>query len=202
MRYKLTLLQNYQWETVSEGAPSAYLGTCLSGFPNFFIMMGPNTLSGHLSVIYTTECQINLAMRLLKPVLHALTSASKPQSIFPALSSFWAGSHDVVGVRPSAERRDIDAVQEKAKRLVWASGCASWFIHGGSMRNTVMFPDWQYKFWLRSVFIPWKDFCYETSPAWEKQLQERAGWPRASSLVAVSAVVTVIAAIAYRGCWL
>ncbi|KAF5586912.1 monooxygenase [Fusarium pseudocircinatum] len=131
---------NEHWNQVSEGAASSYFGTCLSEFPNFFIMMGPNTLSGHLSVIYTTECQINYTMRVLRPILK--------------------GKADIVEVTPEAERKDIDRVQEKARRLVWATGCTSWFIDEKTNRNTIMFPDWQFKFWLRSVFVAWNDLEY------------------------------------------
>ncbi|KAL6352453.1 hypothetical protein LRP88_14220 [Fusarium phalaenopsidis] len=128
------------WDQVSEGAASSYFGTCLSNFPNFFIMMGPNTLSGHLSVIYTSECQINFTLRAIRPIL-------KNQA-------------DTVEVTADAEKRDIDEVQEKAKKLVWATGCTSWFIETKSSRNTIMFPDWQYKFWWRSLFVPSGDFEY------------------------------------------
>ncbi|KIL83770.1 hypothetical protein FAVG1_13046 [Fusarium avenaceum] len=131
---------NEHWDRVSEGAASSYFGTCLSQFPNLFIMMGPNTLSGHLSVIYTTECQINFTLRVLQPILK--------------------GDADIVEVTAEAEKRDINRVQKKAKELVWATGCTSWFIEERTGRNTIMFPDWQYKFWLRSVFVSWGDFEY------------------------------------------
>lgn len=119
-------------------------------------MMGPNTLSGHLSVIYTTECQINFTMRVISPILKALHSRT---SWIPVMGKFT----DVVEVKPEAEMRDINETQEKAKGLVWATGCTSWFIDPKTNRNTIMFPDWQYKFWIRSVFIPWEDFEYSTS---------------------------------------
>lgn len=118
--------------------------------------MGPNTLSGHLSVIYTTECQINLVMRLVTPVLRALRNS---RSSLPTLQS----APDIVEVKTSAEERDIADVQDKAKRLVWASGCTSWFIEPNTKRNSIMFPDWQYRFWLRTVFIAWDDFSYRLS---------------------------------------
>ncbi|KAF4608658.1 casein kinase I [Pleurotus pulmonarius] len=51
------------------GGPTAYLGTCIPGFPNAFTLLGPNTATGHASVIFTEEAQINLAVQLLKPVL-------------------------------------------------------------------------------------------------------------------------------------
>ncbi|KAF3017173.1 hypothetical protein E8E14_011873 [Neopestalotiopsis sp. 37M] len=149
---------NDHWQRVSDGAPSAYFGTCLAGFPNFFIMMGPNTLSGHLSVIYTTECQVNFMMRCIAPVMSALSTAkgaSRAQSKRKLL--------DTVVVTPEAETRDLAETQAKARRLVWASGCTSWFLDAATGRNTVMFPDWQYKFWIRSFWIPWKDFMFGSS---------------------------------------
>ncbi|GKU04504.1 4-hydroxyacetophenone monooxygenase protein [Fusarium langsethiae] len=133
---------NEHWDQVSGGAASSYFGTCLFGFPNFFVMMGPNTLSGHLSVIYTTECQFNFTLRIIHPII--------------------TGKTDIVEVTPEAEARDINNVQEKAKRLVWATGCTSWFIDETTGRNTIMFPDWQFKFWWRSVFVNWEDLEYRS----------------------------------------
>lgn len=143
------------WNKFSDGSASSYFGTCLSGFPNFFIMMGPNTASGHGCVTYTTECQINFALRIMKPVMKALEAQ---RSRLPVLGSKW----DVVQVKADAEQADIDDVQEKAKKLVWSSGCSSWALdsHG---RNTTMYPDFQYKYWLRSIFVEWRNFQYSRS---------------------------------------
>ncbi|RYP61716.1 hypothetical protein DL769_007578 [Monosporascus sp. CRB-8-3] len=138
------------WGHVSDGSPSAYFGTCLSGFPNFFIMMGPNTLSGHLSVIYTTECQVNFMMRVIRPIKQCL-AAEKPKKA------------DILRVKPDAEIQDIAQTQLKARQLVWASGCSSWFLDPETGRNSVMFPDYQYKFWLKSIFVTWKDVMYQKS---------------------------------------
>ncbi|KAL3607509.1 hypothetical protein FPOAC2_02494 [Fusarium poae] len=131
---------NEHWNRVSDGAASSYFGTCVSGFPNFFIMMGPNTLSGHLSVIYTTECQFDFTLCVIRRVL--------------------AGKADIVEVTAEAEQRDINDVQKQAKELVWATGCTSWFIDENSGRNTIMFPDWQFIFWWRSFLINWHDLEY------------------------------------------
>lgn len=37
------------------GGPSAYNTTAISGFPNFFILLGPNATSGHMSVLLASE---------------------------------------------------------------------------------------------------------------------------------------------------
>lgn len=130
------------WREMGQGSPEAYFGTCLSGFPNFFIMMGPNTVSGHLSVIFTTECQINFALRAMDPVL---------KSLHPPL---WAELvnyryPDSVVVRDDAERADVEWADNKAAKLVWATGCTSWAIDEKTGRNTAMYPDCE--FWWRSV---------------------------------------------------
>ena len=174
-----------KWQEVSEGNPSAYFGTCISGFPNFFVMMGPNAVTGHLSVIYTTECQINFTLRIIGPVLRALRASRS--SLSPI--GFTA---DVVQVTPEAEKRDVDWVQEKAEKLVWATGCTSWAVDPTTNRNTALYPDWPFKYWLRSVFIPWKDFRYSLS---KSAIEAGVGsWlhPSLFAVVTLSAVAGVL----------
>lgn len=151
------------------------------------MMMGPNTLSGHLSVIYTTECQINLALRVIKPVMAAIRAA---RSSVPSLRK----TYDIVDVNSSAEQRDIDAVQDKAKKLVWATGCTSWFIEEKSSRNTIMFPDFQYKFWLRSIFISWSDFNLSASAALVKT---NAGSARGKGILLATVLSAMVGAGAF-----
>ena len=113
--------------------------------------MGPNTASGHGNVLYVTECQINFALRAMKPILRMLWAET---SVLSGLGS----KADVIKVKADAEQADIDNVQRRCKNLVWASGCTSWALDPKSGRNTTMYPDFQYKYWLRSLFVPWKDF--------------------------------------------
>ncbi|KGO65511.1 Flavin monooxygenase FMO [Penicillium italicum] len=173
------------WDTFSEGSASSYFGTCLSGFPNFFIMMGPNTASGHGCVTYTTECQINFTLRAIKPVLNALRAQ---RSRLPVIG--WKA--DTVKVKPDAEQADIDAIQEVAKGMVWSSGCTSWVLDAESKRNTIMYPGFQYKYWLRSIFIPWKDFDF-SAPVSGSSHPLGIG-----SFLAISAVIAVVASICFR----
>ena len=49
-----------------QGEPEAFLGMMVPGFPNFFIMYGPNTNHGSGSVPYTLECQFNYAMDAIR----------------------------------------------------------------------------------------------------------------------------------------
>ena len=49
-----------------QGHARAYLGLTVSGFPNFFMMYGPNTNLGHNSIIFMIECQANYVMACLR----------------------------------------------------------------------------------------------------------------------------------------
>ncbi|KAB8648475.1 hypothetical protein FH972_026131 [Carpinus fangiana] len=148
---------NDHWDQTTQGAAQAYLGTSVNGFPNFSILMGPNTVTGHLSVIYTVECQINYAIRLMKPVIAKLHPKN---SWLPWNWISATPNADSVDVKPEAAREDSAWIQREAKKLVWSSGCSNWALHPDSDYNVMMYPDWQFKFWLRSIFIPFREFEY------------------------------------------
>ena len=48
--------------------PRAYYGMSWVDFPNFFTMLGPNTLLGHTSMVFMSECQANYIVDCLKNV--------------------------------------------------------------------------------------------------------------------------------------
>ena len=48
------------------GSPHAHLGSTVPGFPNLFILLGPNTGLGHSSMVYMIESQIAYVMDALK----------------------------------------------------------------------------------------------------------------------------------------
>jgi cation diffusion facilitator CzcD-associated flavoprotein CzcO len=120
------------------GGAEAYKGTVVSDFPNFFILYGPNAASGQHSVIFHSECQINYSCRLLRPVLK--------------------GNTDSIMVKHEAQKRDLSWVHEKLQHLVFNSGCQSWWMNPVSKKNTFIYPDPMYKYWLRTIFPRWSDF--------------------------------------------
>ncbi|PKS11004.1 hypothetical protein jhhlp_002763 [Lomentospora prolificans] len=122
------------------GGAEAYKGTVVTGFPNFFILYGPNAATGQHSVIFHSECQINYSCRLLRPVLK--------------------GNHpaDYIMVKPEAQKRDLAWVHGKLKNLVFNSGCQSWWMDPETKKNTFIYPDPMFKYWLRTIFPTWYDF--------------------------------------------
>lgn len=125
------------------GGAEAYKGTVVSGFPNFFILYGPNAATGQHSVIFHSECQINYSCRLLRPVLCGPNPA------------------DSIMIKSEAQARDLRWVNSRLKNLVFNSGCQSWWMDAETKKNTFIYPDVMYKYWLRTIFPIWSDFVIE-----------------------------------------
>jgi cation diffusion facilitator CzcD-associated flavoprotein CzcO len=102
-----------------EGA-EAYLGISVSGFPNFFILYGPNTNLGGNSIIYMLEGQIAY-------VLGALRALDRE-------------GLDWLDVRPEVQSSFNTWVSAASHTSVWESGCHSWYTTA-SGRNTNNWPD-------------------------------------------------------------
>lgn len=106
------------WE--KEG-PEAYYGISVSGYPNLFFLLGPNTGLGHNSVVHMIESQINYIMDYLKVL--------KEKEI-PYL--------DVKRTEQIKYNQDL---QEKLQKTIWQSGgCVSWY-QTSSGKNTTLWPD-------------------------------------------------------------
>ncbi|KAJ1308187.1 hypothetical protein OPQ81_003902 [Rhizoctonia solani] len=52
-----------------EGGPTGYMGTMIPGFPNWVTIFGPNSATGHSSVLYMEELQMNYILKLFRPVI-------------------------------------------------------------------------------------------------------------------------------------
>lgn len=128
----------------ASGGAEAYKGTVVTDFPNLFVLYGPNAATGQHSVIFHSECQINYSCRLLRPVL--------------------GGKADSIMVKPQAQKRDLSWVHDKLRHLVFNSGCQSWWMDPVTKKNTFIYPDPMYKYWLRTIFPRWSDFEIRKSP--------------------------------------
>jgi cation diffusion facilitator CzcD-associated flavoprotein CzcO len=106
-------------ETWRDGA-MAYLGISVCGFPNFFMLYGPNTNLGGNSIIYMLEGQIAYVLGAVK-ALQAERLA-------------W------LDVRPDVQDTFNSWVQSASSTSVWETGCHSWYTTG-SGRNTNNWPD-------------------------------------------------------------
>ncbi|KAK8156916.1 hypothetical protein BC567DRAFT_258255 [Phyllosticta citribraziliensis] len=126
-------------EMDARGGPQAYLGTAMDGFPNFFLIFGPNTASGHTSAILATENMVSHALRFVKPILR--------------------GDVETVEVKKSAEVEYTRDIQERLKNTVWMSGgCSSYYFDHETRWNSTMYPYTQIWFTLRCMFPTYSDW--------------------------------------------
>jgi cation diffusion facilitator CzcD-associated flavoprotein CzcO len=130
---------NAAWQ---DGA-SAYLGTTISGFPNLFMLMGPNTGLGHNSMIFMIEAQIDYALRCIR-----------------ALEERGAAYADVQAGAQSAFNEEL---QRRLRHKVWASGCKSWYLDE-SGRNRTLWPGFTFEFWLRTRRVRTRDYAFVSPP--------------------------------------
>ncbi|MGW0535303.1 flavin-containing monooxygenase [Streptomyces sp. NPDC003032] len=96
-------------EAWKEG-PEAYLGVAVSGFPNMFMLYGPNTNLGHHSILFMVESQIAYVLQ--------------------ALASLDAGPARTLDVIPEVQRRYNEDLQRDLAGTAFAADCGSWYTTG------------------------------------------------------------------------
>jgi cation diffusion facilitator CzcD-associated flavoprotein CzcO len=115
-----------QWR---EGV-EAFLGTTIAGFPNFFVLAGPNTGLGHSSMVYMIESQLSYVLDALRLVDESGATA--------------------IDTRRDRQEAYNAEVQRRLEGSVWTSGgCASWYLdeHG---RNRTLWPSYTFAFRRRT----------------------------------------------------
>jgi len=108
---------------------NAYLGTAVSGFPNMFLLIGPNTGLGHSSMIFMIEAQVHYIIDCLR-----LLSRTKATAL---------------DVRPRTQDAFNADVQHRLDGTVWSSGCTSWYLDPNG-KNTTVWPGFTWRFWLKT----------------------------------------------------
>jgi cation diffusion facilitator CzcD-associated flavoprotein CzcO len=95
---------------------SAYRGTTVAGFPNLFLLYGPNTNLGHNSIIFMVERQMRYAL--------------------PAILRLARGQARRIEVRADVQETYNRDLQRRLLTTAWAGGCESWYKTGsGTMPN-------------------------------------------------------------------
>jgi cation diffusion facilitator CzcD-associated flavoprotein CzcO len=94
---------------VWQGSPKAHLGVTVAGFPNLFLLLGPNTGLGSTSVVLMIEAQIEYLLRALEFLRANGVAAVEP--------------------RPEVQQAYVAEVDGRMRPTVWsAGGCASWYM--------------------------------------------------------------------------
>ena len=113
------------WESGAEG----YLGTTVTGFPNFFFVVGPNTGLGSSSMVLMIEAQIAYVLDAVRTIRRE--------------------GLKLVDVRPEAQARYNERLHARLAKTVWASGCASWY-RTKTGKNTTLWPGFTLEFRWRT----------------------------------------------------
>jgi cation diffusion facilitator CzcD-associated flavoprotein CzcO len=103
----------------------AYKGATVAGFPNLFMITGPNTLLGHNSMIYMIESSVRYAVDAVRHLLRD-------------------GLHSV-DVRPAVQGAYNRRLQHRLKGTIWHTGCKSWYLDGQG-RNLVIWPGFTFHY--------------------------------------------------------
>lgn len=108
----------------------AYLGTMVSGYPNMFMVIGPNTGLGHSSMLLMIEAQVNLIM--------------------DALQTLQQTGARYINVKAEVQQQYNKQIQQKLANTVWQNGgCVSWYqLHNG--KNIINWPGFTFTFMRRT----------------------------------------------------
>jgi cation diffusion facilitator CzcD-associated flavoprotein CzcO len=107
----------------------AHLGTTVHGFPNLFLLLGPNTALGHSSVVLMIEAQTKQVLKALRHLRRTGAATIEPTV--------------------KAQRRHTEHVDDAMSGTVWTSGgCTSWYLDATG-RNSTLWPGYVTGFHLR-----------------------------------------------------
>jgi cation diffusion facilitator CzcD-associated flavoprotein CzcO len=105
----------------------AHHGVTIAGFPNFFMLLGPNTGLGHNSVVFMIESQV--------------------QHVLGCLRLLSGGKAEAIEVRPGAQHRFNRRIQRRLRRAVWnEGGCTSWYLDDKGVNRT-LWPGFSFEYW-------------------------------------------------------
>ncbi|WP_046301073.1 NAD(P)/FAD-dependent oxidoreductase [Mycobacterium sp. UM_Kg27] len=120
--------------------PRAYLGMAMPGFPNFFMLYGPNTNVGSNSVIFVLEAQARYIVRVLKHLRRTRKS--------------------YVAVRPAALADFITKIDRWMHGTVWTTRCSNYF-RAANGRVVTQWPRSAGAFWAMTRRFRTADFSFE-----------------------------------------
>lgn len=122
---KITGMNNQKLSTAWENGEYAYKGTTVSGFPNLFFIVGPNTTLGHTSMVLMIEAQVNYIKKALQ----------------------WKRNNGVarIEVKEESERDYNEKLQKRIGGSVWVTDCDSWYKHK-SGKVTALWPDFTFRY--------------------------------------------------------
>lgn len=140
--FKVSGNKGQQLMDVWKDGPEAYLGTTVSGFPNMFMLIGPNTGLGHTSMTIMIEASVQYTISCLK-----------------ALRDKNAKSMDV---KPEVQAAFNIDIQKKLAKTVWMTGgCKSWYI-SKTGKNTSLWPGFTFSYINRTKKVKADEYFFNS----------------------------------------
>lgn len=121
---------------VWRGEPYAYLGITVPGFPNMFLLYGPNTNPAWNSVLFMLEAQATFVAQM-------------------AVRWQRTGGASIEATQQATERFR-EQMDRKSARSIWMTGCTNWYLSARG-RNTQNWPSLATTYWWRTHWIRWSD---------------------------------------------
>lgn len=135
--------------------PRAYRGVAVAGYPNYFMLMGPNSGLGHNSIVFMIEAQVRYVLQCLR----------------------WLdeGRLGLVEVRADVQEAENERLQARFARTVWRSTrgsdwqlpCTSWYVDRQG-RNSTLWPGLSLGYWMLMRRADIRHYLPADRPAAEK----------------------------------
>jgi cation diffusion facilitator CzcD-associated flavoprotein CzcO len=123
------------WQT----RPRAFLGITTPGFPNFFMLLGPNTGLGHNSVVLMIEAQVQYVVSCLKLLRRRRKRA--------------------LNLRSGRLEDFMKRIDRRLANTVWqAGGCRSWYQDQNTGKNVAIWPGSVVEYMLRTRRVTARDY--------------------------------------------
>ncbi len=122
----VTGLEGLSLQDAWKDGAEAHRGVAVTGFPNLFLLYGPNTNLGHNSIIFMVEQQVGYVVKCLQRLAGKEVKAMMPSE--------------------SAQTSFNEDVQARAEQTVWATDCNSWYKNeAGKITNNWPSYTWKYR---------------------------------------------------------
>ncbi len=137
------LIRDGQGRTLAsawQGSPQAYMGTTVHGFPNLYLLHGPNIGLGHTSVVYMLEAQARHIVGVIKTAQAKGCQVVEPTAL--------------------AQQRFVARIERMMKGTVWvAGGCESWYLDDTG-RNSSIWPGFTFSYARAASRVDVDDYAW------------------------------------------
>lgn len=137
---EITGLENKSLQQLWQNGAEAYKGIMVSGFPNLFLLYGPNTNLGHNSIILMIESQVNYILSCINLILE--------------------NQLKYLDVKNDIQSEYNQKLQTQLDKTVWSSNCRSWYKNdAGKIVNN--WPGSTIEYWLTCRKANLENFNWE-----------------------------------------